>query len=67
MLLADDRMDNQVENRVANGAEYRTINELIAPDIFYQPLYIDYPKLDANFELKFGSIHLLPKFHGLVG
>ncbi|XP_052206790.1 uncharacterized protein LOC127811119, partial [Diospyros lotus] len=31
------------------------------------PLCIQYPQLDANFELKSGLIHLLPKFHGLAG
>ena len=45
----------------------RTIRELAAPDVHYQPLGIHYPHLDANFELKSGLIHLLPKFHGLTG
>ncbi|XP_052197255.1 uncharacterized protein LOC127804433, partial [Diospyros lotus] len=45
----------------------RTIRELAAPDVHYQPLCIQYPQLDANFELKSGLIHLLPKFHGLAG
>ncbi|XP_052171589.1 uncharacterized protein LOC127787568, partial [Diospyros lotus] len=46
---------------------FRTIRELAAPDVHYQPLCIQYPQLDANFELKSGLIHLLPKFHGLAG
>ena len=45
----------------------KTLKELVAPDVAYQPLCIDYPKLDAPFELKYGLIHLLPTFHGFVG
>jgi len=40
--------------------------ELTAPDVTYQHLCIQYLELDAGFELKYGLIHLLPKFHGLV-
>ena len=45
----------------------RTLKELAAPDVAYQPLCIQYPDLDVDFELKSGLIHLLPKFHGLAG
>jgi len=45
----------------------RTPKELVAPDVTYHPLCIQYPELDADFELKSGLIHLLPKFHGLAG
>ena len=45
----------------------RTLKELAAPDVAYQPLCIDYPELDAPFELKSGLIHLLPTFHGFIG
>jgi len=48
-------------------ARERTLKELAAPDVTYQPLCIQYPELDADFELKSGLIHLLPKFHGLAG
>ena len=44
----------------------RTIRELAAPNVHYQPLCIQYPQLQVNFELKSGLIHLLPKFHGLA-
>ena len=44
----------------------KTLKELAAPNMAYQPLGIHYPELDADFELKFGLIHLLPKFHHLV-
>jgi hypothetical protein len=45
----------------------RTLKELAAPDVTYQPLGIQYPDTNMPFELKSGLIHLLPKFHGLVG
>ncbi|KAI9112359.1 hypothetical protein K1719_016556 [Acacia pycnantha] len=48
-------------------ANHHTLKELGAPDVNYQPLCIQYPDLAANFELKSGLIHLLPKFHGLAG
>ncbi|KAI9108566.1 hypothetical protein K1719_020450 [Acacia pycnantha] len=48
-------------------ADHATLKELGAPDVNYQPLCIQYPNLAANFELKSGLIHLLPKFHGLAG
>ncbi|KAI9074845.1 hypothetical protein K1719_043195 [Acacia pycnantha] len=43
-----------------------TLKELVAPDVNYQPLCIEYLDLAANFKLKSGPIHLLPKFHGLA-
>ncbi|KAH9686698.1 hypothetical protein KPL70_014461 [Citrus sinensis] len=45
----------------------RTLRELAEPDLNHQPLYIQYVDLEVNFELKFGLIHLLPKFHGFAG
>jgi hypothetical protein len=45
----------------------RTLKELAAPNVTYQPLGIQYPDTDMDFELKSGLIHLLPKFHGLAG
>ncbi|RDX71852.1 hypothetical protein CR513_48743, partial [Mucuna pruriens] len=43
--------------------------ELATPDVVYQPWCIQYPQLELaqSYELKFGLIHLLPKFHGLAG
>ncbi|RDX98366.1 hypothetical protein CR513_18727, partial [Mucuna pruriens] len=48
---------------------HRTLKELAMPDVVYQPLCIKYPQLEPtqSYELKSGLIHLLPKFHGLVG
>ncbi|KAI9086839.1 hypothetical protein K1719_031162 [Acacia pycnantha] len=45
---------------------HHTLKELGAPDVNYQPLCIQYLNIAANFELKSGLIHLLPKFHGLA-
>ncbi|RDX90737.1 hypothetical protein CR513_27371, partial [Mucuna pruriens] len=47
----------------------RTLKELAAPDVVYQPWCIQYPQLEPaqTYELKSGLIHLLPKFHGLAG
>ncbi|RDX82376.1 hypothetical protein CR513_36851, partial [Mucuna pruriens] len=47
----------------------RTLKELATPDVVYQPWCIQYPQLEPaqTYKLKSGLIHLLPKFHGLVG
>ncbi|RDY08467.1 hypothetical protein CR513_07311, partial [Mucuna pruriens] len=47
----------------------RTLKELATPDVLYQPWCIQYSQLEPaqSYELKFGLIHLLPKFHGLAG
>ncbi|RDX93575.1 hypothetical protein CR513_24146, partial [Mucuna pruriens] len=47
----------------------KTLKELATPDVVYQPWCIQYPQLEPaqTCELKYGLIHLLPKFHGLVG
>ncbi|KAL0288741.1 UNVERIFIED_CONTAM: hypothetical protein Sangu_2643100 [Sesamum angustifolium] len=45
----------------------RTINEMTSPDLNQQPLCIEYPILDVDFELKSGLIHLLSTFRGLAG
>nr|URM60731.1 ZF-HD family protein [Gymnema sylvestre] len=45
----------------------KTLKELAAPDVNLQHNCITYPEMHANFELKSGLIHLLPKFHGLAG
>nr|KYP36897.1 hypothetical protein KK1_041948 [Cajanus cajan] len=44
-----------------------TLKELATPNIVYQPWCVQYLKLEVNYELKSGLIHLLLKFHGLVG
>ena len=56
------------ENSVCfvNIEDNRTLKDLASPDINYEPLCIQCPGLDANFELKFGLIHLLRKFHGFL-
>ncbi|KAL4300269.1 hypothetical protein AHAS_Ahas17G0184000 [Arachis hypogaea] len=44
-----------------------TLKEAGAPDLNLQPFQILYPVLDSNFELKSGTINLLPKYNGLPG
>ncbi|RDX71276.1 hypothetical protein CR513_49403, partial [Mucuna pruriens] len=45
----------------------RTLKELATSDVMYQPWCIQYSQLEqAQYELKSGLIHLLPKFHGLT-
>ncbi|RDX80767.1 hypothetical protein CR513_38643, partial [Mucuna pruriens] len=43
----------------------KTLKILTTPNITYQPLCIQYCELEISFELKFGLIYLLSKFHGL--
>ncbi|KAH9686136.1 hypothetical protein KPL70_014249 [Citrus sinensis] len=45
----------------------RTLKELAAPNLDQQPLCIENPNPQVNFELKSGMIHLLPTFRGLAG
>ncbi|KAL0417106.1 UNVERIFIED_CONTAM: hypothetical protein Slati_3542500 [Sesamum latifolium] len=45
----------------------RTIKEMTSLDLNQQPLCIEYPTLDVDFELKSGLIRLLPTFRGLAG
>ena len=45
----------------------KSLKELAAPDLNHQLLCIDYPNLDASFELRSGLNHLLPTFRGLAG
>ncbi|RDY10038.1 hypothetical protein CR513_05503, partial [Mucuna pruriens] len=47
----------------------RTLKELATLDVVYQPWCIQCPPLEPtqSYELKSSLIHLLPKFHGLVG
>ncbi|KAJ9146249.1 hypothetical protein P3X46_028538 [Hevea brasiliensis] len=63
-LSSDLDLDSNSENETMAA---RTLKELAAPDLNQQPLCIQYPALNVAFELKYGLIHLLPKFHGLAG
>ena len=45
---------------------FRTFNELAAPDVSYHSVCIDYPKVVASFVFNSGLIHLLPRFYGFV-
>jgi len=55
------------ENMVQPPPRDRTLREMAAPDFTYESLCIQYPDEDVPYVLKTGLIHLLPKFHGLVG
>ncbi|RDX65427.1 hypothetical protein CR513_55912, partial [Mucuna pruriens] len=71
---------NNFENKhdIANNPLYelepmennnRTLKELMTLDVLYQPWCIQYPQLEPtqSYKLKSRFIHILPKFHGLVG
>ncbi|XP_050920351.1 uncharacterized protein LOC127137985 [Lathyrus oleraceus] len=47
-------------------ADQRTLGELAAPDMNYNGLCIEYVDVTVSFELKFGLIHLLPRFSDLA-
>ena len=57
------KRNSEKEKIMAN----KSLKELASPDLNHQPLCIDYPNLDASFELRSGLIHLLPTFRGLSG
>lgn len=46
--------------------EEHTLQDLLAPNVDWQPLCITDPATIGNFELKLGLIHLLPSFSGRV-
>ncbi|XP_073133396.1 uncharacterized protein [Henckelia pumila] len=49
------------------GPTQRTLRKLANPNVTQQPLCIQFPTTEVNFELKAGLIHLLPTFRGLAG
>lgn len=51
---------------MANNNNDKTLKELATPDVNLQHNCITYLEVHANFELKSGLIHLLPKFHRLA-
>ncbi|KAL0385808.1 UNVERIFIED_CONTAM: hypothetical protein Sradi_2975100 [Sesamum radiatum] len=57
---------NSEEEVMAQNPE-RTIKEMTSFDLNQQPLCIEYPTLNIDFELKSGLVHLLPTFRGLAG
>ena len=44
-----------------------SLRKLATPKITYQSLCVKYLEVNVAFKLKFGLIHLLPKFHGHIG
>ncbi|RDX93737.1 hypothetical protein CR513_23960, partial [Mucuna pruriens] len=63
--ISDDKSHEQEKMENNN----RTLKELATPNVLYQPWCIHYLQLELaqSFKLKYGLIHLLPKFHCLVG
>ena len=66
-LVPDSSLDFANNFVFADKMANRTLTELAAPNMNYQALAIQYLELEADFELKSGLIHLLPKFLGLAG
>ncbi|KAL2226194.1 UNVERIFIED_CONTAM: hypothetical protein Sindi_1978100 [Sesamum indicum] len=58
--------NNSKDEVMAHNPE-RTIKEMTSLDLNQQPLCIEYPNLNVDFELKSSLIHLLPIFRGLAG
>ena len=48
-------------------ADQRTLKQLVVPDVNYNDFCIEYYDVSVPFELKFGLIHLFPRFSGLAG
>ncbi|KAL0346316.1 UNVERIFIED_CONTAM: hypothetical protein Sradi_4462900 [Sesamum radiatum] len=66
-LALDAPTSSGSEEEVMAQNSKRTTNEMTSLDLNQQPLCIEYPNLDVDFELKSGLIHLLPTFCGLAG
>ncbi|KAL0433180.1 UNVERIFIED_CONTAM: hypothetical protein Slati_2652300 [Sesamum latifolium] len=66
-LALDVPTSSDFEEEVMAQNPKRTIKEMTSLDLNQQPLCIEYPNLDVDFELKSGLIHLLPTFRGLAG
>nr|KYP46398.1 hypothetical protein KK1_032048 [Cajanus cajan] len=58
--------ENSKTENMDNNCEL-SLKELVTPNIVYQPWCAQYPENQVNYDLKSRLIHLLPKFHGLVG
>ena len=61
------RQESKSEQEKIEIMANKSLKELATPNLNHQPLLIDYPDLDASYELRSGLIHLLPTFHGLAG
>ncbi|KAK4386675.1 hypothetical protein Sango_2538100 [Sesamum angolense] len=67
ITLEFEESSRESEEEVMAIVPERTINDMTSPDLNQQPLCIEYPDLEVNFELKSGLVHLLPTFRGLAG
>ncbi|KAI9096032.1 hypothetical protein K1719_026179 [Acacia pycnantha] len=67
LIVFTDSSSNFANSEImTERADHPTLKELAAPNVVNKKLSIQYPELGINFELKFGPIHFLPKFHGLA-
>ncbi|KAL0448937.1 UNVERIFIED_CONTAM: hypothetical protein Slati_1450100 [Sesamum latifolium] len=66
-LALDVRTSSDSEEEIMAHNPERTIKEMTSLDLNQQPLCIEYPTLEDDFELKSGLIHLLLTFRGLAG
>ncbi|KAL0438931.1 UNVERIFIED_CONTAM: hypothetical protein Slati_2376100 [Sesamum latifolium] len=66
-LALDLPTSSDSEEEVMAQNSEQTIKEMTSLDLNQQPLCIEYPTFDVDFELKSGLIHLLPTFRGLGG
>ncbi|RDX81957.1 hypothetical protein CR513_37306, partial [Mucuna pruriens] len=57
---------NHLNNMADNN---KSLKELATPNVMYQPWCIQYLEFEQakSYELNSGLIHLLPKFHRLIG
>ena len=65
--VVEPSLENEPDQKeiMANNAN-KSLKELAVLDLNHQPLCIDYPDLDASFELRSRLIHLLPTFCSLI-
>ena len=66
-LSRENEPEPAVKNINMTNTANKSLKELAVPDLNHQPLCIDFPDLDASFELRSGLIHLLSTFRGLIG
>ncbi|KAL0420472.1 UNVERIFIED_CONTAM: hypothetical protein Slati_3070100 [Sesamum latifolium] len=66
-LALDVPTSSDSKEEVMTQNPERTINGMTSLDLSQQPLCIEYPNLDVDFELKSSLIHLLPTFCALAG
>lgn len=66
-VFSHNLFNSDFEFNYHNMDEQINLRELIASDVNYNALCIEYPEVVAPFKLKYGLIHLLSRFNGLAG